>query len=214
MLSLTLGLGFWQVERLAWKQALLADIDRGERAPAVALTGSVVPFEKVVVEGRFLPTEARYGAEVRSTRTGASMGSHVLNALERPGGEPVIVDRGWAPADAAFPPPTGVQRIEAYVRSPEYAVRFGAADDPAKRQFYALDPAAIGSALGLPRVAPFTLVALGGSVGTLPEAATAMPRPPNNHLSYALTWFGLSGALVIVFGVYARQIIRSSGGRI
>jgi surfeit locus 1 family protein len=83
----------------------------------------------------------------------------------------------------------------------------GAADDPVHRRFYALDPAKIGASLGYSTVAPFTLVAI-GPAGSVPDPIQAMPRPPNDHLSYAITWFSLSAALVVVFVVYVRQMIR------
>ncbi len=71
----------------------------------------------------------------------------------------------------------------------------------AARQFYTLDPKAIGAALGVPDPAPFTLVALGPSTAeTYPAPAQHLPRPPNNHLSYAITWYGLAVALVVIFG--------------
>ena len=210
MLSLTLGLGVWQVQRLAWKRALLAEIERGESSPPVPLPAQPAPFMRVVVEGRFLPPVARYGAEVRTTRLGPVMGAHVISALVRPGSDPLIVDRGWAPTEFDPALPGGEVRIEGYVRPAEHPVWMGAKDDPAGRRFFALDPVAIGASLGLERVAPFTLVAL-GKPDRLPEPAGALPRPPNNHLSYALTWFGLSAALVAVFIVYARQALRPQG---
>ena len=73
----------------------------------------------------------------------------------------------------------------------------------------ALDPAAIGASLGLPSVAPFTLVALGQVPrGALPIPARDLPRPPNNHLMYAFTWFGIAGALLAVFAAYCRNALR------
>ena len=207
MLVLTVGLGVWQLQRLDWKQALLAEIDRGAAGAPVPLAEPPVPFSKVVAEGRFLAPTARYGAEVRSGPAGATMGAHLLNPLERPGQRPVIVDRGWAPLDFDPAPPAGPVIVSGYVRPPEKPVRFGAADDPKTRRFYALDPDAIGKSLGLAQVAPFTLVAL-GQAGTLPEPAVALPRPPNNHLVYAMTWFGLAIALLVVFAIHVRQTLR------
>lgn len=204
MLALTLTLGVWQVQRLAWKTALLAEITAGETVLPVELATDPAPFRRVITSGTFLPPVARYGAEVRTTRAGPVMGARLISALQRPGAETVIVDRGWAPLDFDPAPPAGLVRVEGYVRPPEYPVRFGARDDPAARRFFALDPAAIGDSLGVRRVAPFTLVAM-GPAGTLPEPATVLPRPANNHLVYALTWFGLAAALVVVFGLYVRQ---------
>ena len=211
MLALTSALGAWQLERLAWKTALLQQIDRGEAAPAVPLTGDPKPFTKVRVAGRLRQDlQALYGVEVRSTAAGPAMGAFLLSPLDRPGLDPVIVDRGWVPLDAPRPQGDMDAVIEGYVRAPEQPVRFGAKDDPLARRFYALDPAAIADSLGIAKAAPFTLVALGHvPPGTYPEPADTLPRPPNNHLSYAITWFGLAASLLVIFAVYARQALRS-----
>jgi surfeit locus 1 family protein len=84
---------------------------------------------------------------------------------------------------------------------------FSAADDPAARRFYTFDPAAIGAALGLPGTEPFALVALGPG-GALPDPDRRMPRPANNHLGYAITWYGLAAALAGVFAVWARRRLK------
>ncbi len=211
MLALALGLGVWQVQRLAWKTALLAEIDRGEAAAAVPLPTDPQPFTKVRVEGLLRQDlSALYGIEVRTTQAGPVLGAFLLNPLERPGADPIIVDRGWVPSDAPRDATSIPATVEGYIRPPEQPIRFGAADDPAARRFYALDPAAIGAALGLRRVAPYTLVALGDAPrGTFPEPAQALPRPANNHFIYALTWFGLAAALLGVFGVYARRLLKA-----
>ena len=137
------------------------------------------------------------------------IGSHVLFPLQRPGAPAVLVDRGWAPPDAPVPSPPGEVQVVGYVRPPDHASWFSVGDSPGTHTFYTLDPAVIGPALGVPDVAPFTLVALGDAAppGAYPEPATALPRPPNDHLSYAVTWFGLSAALVAVFAVYVRQVL-------
>jgi len=211
MLALAMGLGVWQVQRLAWKTALLADIDRGEAAPAIPLPADPRPFTKVRVEGVLRQDlAALYGIEVRTTQAGPVLGAFLVNPLERPGSDPIIVDRGWVPTDAPRDTSPVPAAIEGYIRPPEQPVRFGAADDPAARRFYALDPVAIGASLGLRQVAPYTLVALGSvPPGTYPEPAQALPRPANNHFIYALTWFGLAGALLAVFGVYARKLLKA-----
>ncbi len=210
MLALTIGLGVWQIQRLSWKTALLAEIDRGEAAPAIPLPADPRPFTKVRVTGLLRQDlAALYGIEVRTTQAGPVLGAFLLNPLERPGADPVIVDRGWVPGEAPRDTTPVPATVEGYIRAPEQPIRFGATDDPAARRFYALDPAAIGASLGLQRVAPYTLVALGSAAaGVLPEPALALPRPANNHFIYALTWFGLAGALLAVFGVYARKSLK------
>lgn len=202
------GLGTWQLERLQWKQRLLADIARAEAAGPVPLGPAPAPFTKVEATGHFRSDlSALYGAEVRTNASGPVIGAHVITPLERDGAEPVLVDRGWLPQGAPIPSGPDPARIVGYVRAPDRAGWFTASDNPGQRRFFVLDPAAIGAALGLPHVAPFTLVALGPPGGS-PAPATALPRPPNDHLGYALTWFGLALCLLGVFVAYARTALR------
>ena len=80
----------------------------------------------------------------------------------------------------------------------------------AKPRFFTLDPAVIGSVVGAPNPEPYTLVAMGPeTAGTYPAPAQHLPRPPNNHLSYAITWYGLAVALLIIFGAWMRKALRS-----
>lgn len=207
MLALTLGLGSWQVQRLAWKQGLLASIDRGEASPAIPLPEAPQPFDRVVVTGMLAPGVARYGSEVRTNADGPVLGSYVVRLLDRGNLRPVVINLGWAPEAWRGALPAGAVRLEGYVRPPEHTPWLGTADDPAHDRFFALDPVGIGTALGARQVEPFTVVVL-GPPGTTPEPAQALPRPPNDHLTYAITWFSLAAALAVIFGLYVRQTIQ------
>jgi surfeit locus 1 family protein len=102
--------------------------------------------------------------------------------------------------------PQGTVTIAGYVHPADKPGLFSAQGDVAGRHFYTLDPAVIGAALGLDRVAPFILIALGPPpVEGLPIPADHLPRPPNNHLQYAITWYGLAAALLVIFTVWARK---------
>jgi len=210
MLGTLLSLGAWQLHRRTWKLALLADIDRGEAAPAIPLPDAPTAFAKVRVQGRFRDDlHALYGADVRELPGGAVLGAQLIEPLERPGALPVLVDRGWVPIGPSPSIAPGGDAVEGYVRLPETPGALSARDDPASRTFYTLDPAAIGAALGLPAVAPFTVVALGtASPGVVPIPATALPRPPNDHLNYAVTWFSLAAVLAVVFLTWSRKVLR------
>lgn len=211
MLAVLIGLGTWQVHRLAWKRALLARIAEAESAPAVALPAHPWPFEKVRIEGRLRSDlSAWYGVDVRDTRDGPRMGAQLVQPLERDGAPPVLVDRGWMPmpGQPADPPSSDVT-VEGYVRPAERPGWFSPNADAATRHFYTLDPQAIGAALGLPSVAPFVLVALGPErAGSFPDPTHHLPQPPNNHLSYAVTWYGLAVALLVIFGSWSRTALR------
>jgi surfeit locus 1 family protein len=203
MLLVLLGLGTWQVRRLHWKEGILARIAAAEAAAPVPLPAAPGPFQKVRVTGQFLPgLAASYGVEVRDTPSGPLMGRHLIMPLAAEG-RVILVDRGWVPENSRPAPPTGPVTIIGYARPPDRSRLLGVADNPAKREFFTLDPAAIAASLGLSNVAPFTLVALGPPSGP-PIPAQHLPRPPNNHLSYALTWYGLAIVLAIVFITWAR----------
>ncbi len=208
MLALLVWLGVWQLHRRAWKAGLLADIDRGEQAAPVPLGSATPPrFTKVSATGVLSGTFALYGSDVRDVGAATQIGAQLLEVLARPGMAPLLVDLGWVRADYrdSVRPVTGPATITGYVRAPEHPGWLSAADDVAGRHFYTLDPAAIGAALGVPDVAPFTLVALGQPAGGGPVPAEALPRPADNHLQYAITWFGLAATLLVIFGSWTRK---------
>lgn len=201
VLIILLGLGTWQAQRLAWKTDLLARIAAAEAAPPAPFSDPPAPYAKLEAIGLFdHAREALLGIEIRANR----MGARLLVPFLRDSGPPLFVDRGWVPLDglASLPRPEGTQRITGYVRFGEPAGRFAAQDDVAGRRFYHFDPAGIGAALGVPGMAPYALVLL-GQPGNLPEPAQTLPRPRNNHLGYAITWYGLALSLVGVFATFA-----------
>jgi surfeit locus 1 family protein len=211
MLAVLLGLGTWQVERLHWKRGLLAQIARAEAAPAVPLPAEPDPFSKVRLTGHLREElSASYGAEVRDMRSGPQLGTQLIVPLDRDDGDPILVDLGWIPNSRPHPIAwsEGEVILEGYVHPADKPGLFSAPDNPATRQFYTLDPAAIGAALGLRSVAPFVVVAMGAAPPEhYPAPARHLPRPPNNHLSYAITWFGLAAALVVIFVLWARKVL-------
>jgi surfeit locus 1 family protein len=213
MLIVLIGLGTWQVYRLHWKEGILARIAVAEAAPPVPLGQDPQPYTKVLVTGRFrFDKAALYGVDVRDTRIGATMGAAQIVPLEREGAPTILVDRGWLPQQRTVAPqePGGIVTVTGYVRPGERPHWFSPVDDRAGRQFFTLDPEAIGAVLGIPHPEPFTLVAMGPAVPELyPTPAQYLPRPPNNHLTYAFTWYGLAAALLVIFGIWMRKALRS-----
>jgi surfeit locus 1 family protein len=206
-LVILLSLGAWQIQRLHWKQGILADIDRAEFAPPVPLGANPKPFTKVVAHGLLLPGTALYGDDVRDIDGKSAMGAQRLQILLRGRQPPLLVDLGWVPDGAHRPPPAiGPTQVLGYIREADHAGALSAQDDVKHRHFYTLDPALIAPSLGIhAKPAPYTLVAMGAlAAAGAPLAAIDLPRPPNNHLQYAFTWFGLAAALVGVFIAWAR----------
>ena len=203
MLVILISLGTWQLQRLHWKEGILAQIAAAEAGPAVPLSQHPDPYTKVSVRGRFSFNQAaEFGADVRDTRDGSVMGFYQIVPLVRVGAPTIMVDRGWVPQNREAPlnNPTGEVTVTGYVRPGDKSHWFSAPDDPAVRAFYTLNPNAIGAAVGVPDPVPYVVVSLGLSVtGSYPIPAETLPRPPNNHLSYAITWYGLALVLAVIF---------------
>ena len=110
---------------------------------------------------------------MRDSREGPQLGAQLLVPMERDDAATVLVDLGWVPENRPQPMaiPKGATSIEGYVRPAEHRGLFSASDDSATRQFYTLVPQAIGAALGLQHVAPFTLVVM------RPTPAAGYPDP-------------------------------------
>jgi surfeit locus 1 family protein len=207
MLVILISLGIWQLERRAWKLALLGQIDTAEHHPAIPMPAAPLPFQKVRLEGRLrTDLQASYGFDVRDGRPGTQL----IVPMERDGQPTVLVDLGFLPDAAPHPFPMEPQAVEGFIRPAEHAGMFSGTDSPAQRRFYTLDPAVIGASLGETNVAPYTLIVLGPVLaGQMPEPSHAMPRPPNDHLNYAFTWFGFAVTLSVIFFLYARKSRRS-----
>lgn len=213
MLAVLIGLGTWQVARMRWKERVLAEIALAEASPPRPLLANPKPFARVRVAGRIRPDlSALFGAEVRTLSSGPQMGARLIAVLERADGPPVLIDRGWVPTRRSRPidTPEGEVAIDGFVHPGDKASWFSATDDIPGRRFYTLDPRVISAALGLRQAEPFIVVALGpATAGGWPDPARHLPRPPNNHLVYALTWYGFALTLVAVFVIWARKRLRA-----
>ncbi len=223
LFALLVSLGFWQVRRLGEKEALIARVERrATQAPQpipapqdwAALRADDYDFMHVRAQGRYIG--GRDALIFAAPPEGASPepGYWLLTPFALSGGGVVLVDRGFLPAsktDAASlrAAPSGEATLVGLLRPPERRNPFTPADEPDKGVFYARDPAAIAVALGLANAAPFALV-----IDAAPATASDWPRPlggvptiVNNHFSYAVTWFGLSFALLVIFALYARGVL-------
>lgn len=213
MLAVLLGLGTWQVERLQWKLGILHQIARAESQPPVPLGATPAPYTRLSVSGTFRPgLLAYYGSQTGNTRQGLMLGAQQIAVLDRPGALPILVDRGWVPlpAEAEAAPPAGPVTVVGYMHPPAKPGPFSATDDPKARRFYTLAPATIARALGLPAVTPFAIVAMGKMPPSgMPAPAQHLPQPPNNHLEYAMTWYGFAITLLVFYVLYTRKVLRS-----
>jgi surfeit locus 1 family protein len=205
-LAILCGLGVWQLQRLDWKEGLIAQIEARMDGEAVPLPRALDwpddwRFRRVMLEGEFLH-------DAESHRTGKAeagrIGYRVFTPLRRTdGGGVVMVERGWVPdplKDPAARPgslPEGVQRITGVIRLPDERNYFTPADDPGANMWFASDPRAMAAATGL--TAPDWYVVAETSPGEWPRAGKPELSLRNNHLEYAMTWFSLGGVLLVIF---------------
>jgi surfeit locus 1 family protein len=211
-LAITGALGTWQVQRLTWKEGILARISEAEQGPPLPFTLTPPDFTRMRAEGRFAPGAVRYAIEVRNTPQGQLIGSRVIEPLRLSTGGTVLVDRGWAPDAMEVATPEGEVSVVGYARPSEKGGWLTPADDLKERHFYAPMPRKMAEALGVGQVAPFLLVALGrDDPDVFPQPAESLPRPPNDHLQYAITWYGLGLVLLVMFLVRFRPF-KARGG--
>jgi surfeit locus 1 family protein len=227
-LAILLGLGTWQLQRLAWKTDLIARIEDRTRPPAAPmppradwprLTDQADEFRRVAVPLRFDPgAEAFVYGALTDPATGTTRaGAFVFSPATTADGGRILVNRGFVPdgrrEPGTRPPiPTGDVMLDAIIRFPQPRSRFDAADDAGRNLYFVRDPAVIAATRGWGPVAPFYLAEAGPTPGRLPEAQAPRIDLRNNHLGYAITWYGLAVALIGVFGVFAAGRLRRSDG--
>jgi surfeit locus 1 family protein len=213
-LAVLVALGTWQLERREWKEALIAQLDRKLAAPPtdvpprerwLQLNAAADEFRRVRFAAEFIAGEEALvyssGSPLRPDATGP--GYWVFAPARLTGGSVVVVNRGFVPEgrqDAktrAQGQPSGVVDIVGAMRWPEARGTFTPNDDPAKGLWFARDPASMAAANNWGGVAPFYIdQEAPPAPGGLPKVGPLKPSLPNNHLQYAVTWYGL--ALVIL----------------
>lgn len=219
-------LGLWQLQRLAWKEALIRTVSERTVAPPVALPARAdwaalrpddYEYRRVTATGRFDHADEvhvyRPLIEARGPYHG--LGDLVLTPFRLESGGTVVVDRGFVPNEKLDPSSrtagqvAGEVTLTGLMRSPQDRNSFTPADDVVRNQWFTVDPAAIARLFHIDDAAPFVIDAdAGQSPGGLPQGGETVLDFPNNHLSYALTWFGLAAALVGVFTVWALRQVR------
>lgn len=215
------ALGAWQLERLAWKNELVATIDSRVAAPPIPLSDML--------------GEARSGADIRYLRVSASgqfdlereiyvysfdeqgVGWLVYSPFVTDRGV-VIVNRGFVPdgnrdpasrRDVAARP--GSASITGLARVPGRQTMFVPDNNLSANNWYWNDLEAMAAEFEIPpeNVLPFFLdLQSPAPAGGLPRPGTTRVELTNRHLEYAITWFGLAAAFVVIFVVFLWKQVR------
>ncbi len=208
------ALGIWQIERRAWKLDLIERVDsRIHAAPIAApssnewplLTAARDEYKRVRVQGHFISGK---NTRVQAV-TALGGGFWLLSPFQTDAGAVVLINRGFvppnwqdesqSPSDASI---TGLLRLS------ENKGGFLRQNDPVAERWYARDVAAIATARGLQNVAPYFLDMESRDQTSFPRSGLTVIRFSNNHLGYALTWFGLALMVAVAGGYIAREEFR------
>lgn len=208
--GLFLALGVWQVQRLAWKNDLVARVNERAHAepvaapapdqwPALQADPSAHEYRRVQLAGEFL-----HGAEQRvQAVTEQGAGFWVMAPLRTTDGSVVWVNRGFVPSASQWQATReaahcrGPATVTGLLRRSEPDGGFLRRNDPAAGRWFSRDVPALAIAAGLPpaAVAPYFVDAGADTPCATPQGPVGgltVLRFANNHLVYALTWFALA----------------------
>ena len=212
-----LALGVWQLQRLAWKEGLIADL--AARQAAAPLTDipaagdrAALEFHRVQLSGQWLA-----GPEfflISRSYQGAS-GLHVVTPLQLSDGRVLLVNRGWIPErqrDPATRPESlaqGAVSLSGTLRQDGWggSALADARNDVAHNAWLFVDTQAMAAAAGLEDVVPglYLVADPSGPASQLPVAQATVIDLPNDHLQYAITWFSLAGTFLVIFVLFHRK---------
>jgi surfeit locus 1 family protein len=206
-------LGTWQVLRLQWKTELLHKIEMLQSAPAKPLAEVLnrsgdADFVRVTLNCTTLnqsPTLKTYALS-----EAGQVGDRILTAcpIATAGYDALLVDRGFTPKGTS--PPTAALPLKGSVvgvlRKPTPPSGFAPKPTEVAGEWTGRDLPAMARQLKAANPAPYFLEL------ETPTPASGYPKPEpvslgisNNHLGYAITWFGLAAALIGVYIGYLRR---------
>ena len=217
----SLALGAWQVQRLQWKNEVIAERQaRRDAPPLAALPERFDPaqheFRRVRVTGRFLHDKEMYLA-ARSFR--GNPGYHIVTPLAVFPGH-VLVNRGWIPLDRKAPEsrkvgnPEGEVTVEGYLRAESGPGWFTPKNEPEKNFWFFIDIPAMARAHGIGKVEPYYIEAgPAENRGGFPVGGQTRFEIPNDHLQYAITWFSFAVIGIVIYLLYHRRRARELAGK-
>ncbi|MGE3713998.1 MAG: SURF1 family protein [Alphaproteobacteria bacterium] len=214
------GLGLWQLQRLQWKQQMIAQVEKMQATePLEALPDAQaqsLEFSTVRLRGRFL-----HDKEIHKTSKyhGNKVGYHILTPLETydhgtaESQEPVVVlvNRGWVPAELKErekrPDTVAEENVIAVglLVNPQRKNIF-LPDNDVKNNVWLYDDMAQMSEFSGETLFPMMVVATGNQkIDHYPIPSDGVIKLRNDHLGYAITWFTLAIIGLIMFAFYYRK---------
>ena len=199
-----LGLGKWQLDRLAWKQAILREIDTKIAAQPVGIPQQPTPTKDLYLPikaiGQLQPATLR--VLVSQKKVGA--GYRLISAFETEGRR-VLLDRGFIMIDAPMPPFVKQElTVLGNLHWPNEIDRYTPEPDRDKNIWFARDIEAMAKELGT-----LSILIVASQVSPSEKALSPLPIDsssiPNDHLQYAITWFSLAAGWIIMSAVFLHR---------
>jgi surfeit locus 1 family protein len=229
--AILVGLGVWQVNRLAWKEALIAEVTARIGARPVAAPGPLtwpgidladLEYQPVTVNGKYQNNDEIHVVYALTEPKGkfGGLGDMVMTPFVTDAGWIVYVNRGFVP-EAKIDPATrpgsrieGETTVTGLLRRTADRAWFMPGDDSVKNEWFSRDPKLYAAAQSLPApsVAPYLIDAkFDPSLAEgVPQGGETVIDFPNNHLGYAITWFGLALCCAGVFTAFAVTRLRAA----
>ena len=222
--AILIALGVWQLERKAWKENLIATLAELESAPPSALpprgamakprhqpptnfaASRCAPSSCPAARPACIAPAAALREDVKGT------GYFAFSPARLPDGSTVVVNRGYVDnpnPDESLKPlalPGAAIDIVGALRWPEQPGWFVTPFSERQDLWFARDHRAMAARYGWGEVAPFYVeMESPAPQGGVPRPGQLTVKLRNDHLGYALTWFGLAAVLLGVFGFWPRS---------
>ncbi|WP_299981762.1 SURF1 family protein [uncultured Ruegeria sp.] len=188
-LGVLVSLGVWQMQRLAWKNDILAEIETRIAADPVNLPATMSEkndkYLPVTLTGELEPGEIHVLVSVKQVGAGYRI-IQSFNAENRT----ILVDRGFVPTSAKQAERlTGPMEITGNLHWPDEIDSYTPEHDIDKNIWFARDVPSLAAVLGTEPVLVIARSKTDPEITPLPVDTAGIP---NDHLQYAITWFGLA----------------------
>ena len=205
-----LMLGTWQVQRLQWKTALIAEYTTRATSQAVYPDNAAAPveFQRISAKGVYVHDKTIY---LTGRTYEGNAGFHVVTPFETEQGDLFLVNRGWVsegyrdPEKRPFSMSTDTQVIDGIIRLAQRQGYFVPDNEPKAGFWFTMKPVEVAAHLDLPQAQQgfyIDIVRKPDEKLELPIAAELKINVSNSHLNYAVTWYGIALSLIGVYFAY------------
>ena len=212
--TMLISFGTWQVKRLFWKEALIQDYLTQSKSNPITIANeldksSINEFKSIVILGRFIHDNEIY---ITGKTYEGNAGFHVVTPFKMENNKLVLINRGWVsesyknPDKRKFSLTKGLVKLTGIIRHPQQKGYFVPENDGKNGFWFTIIPEQIFDHINItsnPIIDNYYIDALRiGKKLTLPIGVDGEPKFRNQHLSYAITWYGLALSLLFVYFSY------------